>query len=139
MQMKEDFLDAHQRHLDDAERLFQAQRWANADHLYGVAAECGLKVLLEKLKGGSLDKGDRLHIMEDKKPDNAWVRYQSYISGHLLATKLSLPQSNPFSDWLVSQRYAHRSNFDQTKAQGHQVGALAVAALVKKADKEGLL
>ena len=77
--------------------------------------------------------------MEDKKPDNAWVRYQSYISGHLLATKLSLPQSNPFSDWLVSQRYAHRSNFDQTKAQGHQAGALAVAALVKKADKEGLL
>lgn len=137
--MKEDFLDAHQRHLDDAERLFQAQCWANADHLYGVAAECGLKVLLEKLKGGSLGKGDRLHIMEDKKQDNAWVRYQSYISGRLSATKLSLPQSNPFSDWLVSQRYAHRSNFDQKKATAHQVGALAVAALVKKTDKEGLL
>lgn len=44
--MKTDFHDAHERHWDDAERLFEAQRWANADHLYGVAAECGLKWLM---------------------------------------------------------------------------------------------
>ena len=44
--MKADFLDAHQRHWDDAEHLLQAQRWANADHLYGFAAECGLKAVV---------------------------------------------------------------------------------------------
>ncbi len=44
--MPADFLDVHHRHWDDAERLFAAQRWANADHLYGMAAECGLKRLM---------------------------------------------------------------------------------------------
>ena len=37
-----DFGDAHSRHREDAELLFREQRWANADHLYGLSAECGL-------------------------------------------------------------------------------------------------
>ncbi|TXH35000.1 MAG: SAM-dependent methyltransferase [Burkholderiaceae bacterium] len=137
--MQADFLDAHRRHLSDAERLFQVQRWANADHLYGIAAECGLKALMEKIKGGPLEVDDRLHIMEERKPSNAWLKYQSYLAGHLLATKLSLPQSNPFSDWLVSQRYAHQSNFDQARVQLHQVAAKKVGTLIRRASKEGLL
>ena len=44
--MRPDFFDAQQRHWVDAEHLLQAQRWANADHLYGMAAECGLKQLM---------------------------------------------------------------------------------------------
>lgn len=43
--MQSDFLDAHNRHWQDAEQLFEAQRWANADQLFGMAAECGLKSL----------------------------------------------------------------------------------------------
>lgn len=135
--MQEDFLDAHRRHWDDAERLFQAQRWANADHLYGIAAECGLKALIEKLKGGSLDSGDKLHVMEEKKPSNAWLKYQTYISGHAKAAKLSLPTINPFSDWSVSQRYANQSNFDRVRAQAHQEGAAAVVVLISITDFEG--
>jgi len=45
MNWPEDFLDAHERHWEDAELLFGNRRWANADHLYGLAAECGLKAL----------------------------------------------------------------------------------------------
>lgn len=137
--MQEDFLDAHQRHWEDAESLFQAQRWANSDHLYGMSAECGLKTLIEKIKGGSLGGGDRLHIMEDKKPDNAWSKYQSYISGHTLAAKLPLPHANPFSDWLASQRYAKQSNFDQVRVQGHKTGTQTVRDLIAQARIEGLL
>ena len=44
--MNADFLDAHRRHLRDADYLFSASRLANADHLYGMAAECGLKRLM---------------------------------------------------------------------------------------------
>lgn len=44
--MQADYLDAHERHWEDAEHLFQSGRWANADHLYGLAAECGLKKLM---------------------------------------------------------------------------------------------
>jgi hypothetical protein len=41
--MNTDFLDAHERHHDDADHLHANARHANADHLYGVSAECGLK------------------------------------------------------------------------------------------------
>lgn len=44
--MKANFLDAHKRHWNDAERLFAAACYANADQLYGMAAECGLKQLM---------------------------------------------------------------------------------------------
>ena len=138
--MQTDFLNAHERHLDDAERLFQAARLANADHLYGLAAECGLKALSEKLShSAGLDpKHDYVHVMEDKKPTTAWSRYQAHLSGHALGTKLSVPQSNPFTDWSVSQRYAHESSFDLLRVQAHRSGATLVSNLVKTARKEGL-
>jgi len=44
--MTADFLDAHERHWTDAEILFAQGRFANADHLYGLSAECGLKWLM---------------------------------------------------------------------------------------------
>jgi len=138
--MHDDFLDAHGQHLDDAERLFQAGRWANADHLYGMAAECGLKALMEKLSPkGALDlKLDRKHIMEDKGSDTAWSRYQAYLAGHALGTKLSVPASNPFTNWSVSQRYAHASCFVLPRVQAHRSGAVLVVNLLKTARREGL-
>ena len=70
--MQADFLDAHKRHWEDAERLFQAQRWANADHLYGMAAECGLKRLMQAFgmpldvsKDRPLKQEDRCRIPDD--------------------------------------------------------------------------
>ena len=44
-----DFVDAHRRHWEDAELLFDHQRWANADQLYGLSAECGLKAVMQIL------------------------------------------------------------------------------------------
>lgn len=138
--MQADYLNAHERHMGDAELLFQANRLANADHLYGLAAECGLKALIEKLShSGKLDwKQDYVHVMEDKKPANAWLRYQAHLSGHGLGTKLAVPPSNPFSDWSVSQRYAHESQFDLLRVQAHRSGAALVSSLMKTARKEGL-
>ena len=37
-----DYGDAHLRRWEDAELLFNDDRWANADQLYGFSAECGL-------------------------------------------------------------------------------------------------
>ena len=42
-----DFVDAHHRHRADAELLFENDRWANADQLYGFSAECGLKAVMQ--------------------------------------------------------------------------------------------
>lgn len=50
-----DYGDAHLRHWEDAELLFNDDRWANADQLYGFSAECGLKALMRALGGMPVD------------------------------------------------------------------------------------
>lgn len=137
--MQADFLDAHVRHWDDAERLLDTQRWANADHLYGMAAECGLKRLMmafgmapEPATGSPKLRDDRDHA------NGIWARFESYRCGHHRGAGYALPSSNPFQDWKVSQRYAHQSNFNRPRAQSHREGAQRVRELVKKAQTEGL-
>jgi hypothetical protein len=138
--MQADFLDAHERHWSDAERLLHARRWANADHLFGMAAECGLKRLMlafgmpfDATKDWPANKQDRTHA------NGIWARFESYRSGHAQGAGYVLSASNPFSSWDVSDRYAHQSNFDQARAQGHQTGAQTVRSLIAKAQREGLL
>lgn len=135
--MQADFLDSHERHWKDAESLLQVSRWANADHLYGFAAECGLKRLMLALGmpyDASKDRpdrsADRIHA------DEAWTRYESYRSGKV-GMEYLLPPGNPFDDWHVSDRYAHQSNFDQTRAQSHQDGARDVRGLIRQAQRDG--
>jgi hypothetical protein len=142
--MNADFLDAHYRHWEDAETLFVSSRLANADHLYGVAAECGLKSLMivfgmqidPNKEGTPTDARDRVHIMDSKK-DSAWDRYESYRYGKV-AVSYALPV-NPFLDWDVSQRYANRSEFDEVRVKKHENGARLVQELINIAKKEGLL
>ncbi|MCX7896843.1 MAG: SAM-dependent methyltransferase [Rhodocyclaceae bacterium] len=138
--MQADFLDAHARHWEDAERLFQAQRWANADHLYGLSAECGLKRLMlafgmpyDTNKNRPAHRNDRQHA------NGIWLRYETYRCGHHQGAGYALPSRNPFQNWEVSQRYAHQSHFDQARALEHRSGANAVRQLINKAQKEGLI
>ena len=137
--MNTDFLDAHDRHLNDADQLFNTQRWANADHLYGMATECGLKQLMIKF-GMTLDsKGKPTKIEDATHANRLWDRYDAYRSGHQQGIHYALPPSNPFQNWNVAQRYAHQSHFDENHLLPHQIGANAVSALIKKAKEEGLL
>lgn len=136
--MQTDFRDAHERHWEDAELLFEQSRWANADHLYGLAAECGLKRLMIAFgmevddDGVPTSRDDRVHA------NQVWDRYETYRSGHGSATYI-LPNTNPFADWHIGQRYAHRHPFDQSRAQRHRNGADTVRNLIKTAVREGLL
>jgi hypothetical protein len=138
--MQPDFLDAHQRHWDDAETLFDAGRFANADHLYGMAVECGLKRLMMRF-GMAIDSstGSPLDRKDWKHANNIWARFESYRSGKLEGIDYVLPTPNPFDNWEVSDRYACQSNFDQARAQAHQAGAIVICELVKKAQREGLI
>jgi hypothetical protein len=138
--MNADYFDAHERHWDDAERLFTAQRWANADHLYGMAAECGLKRLMLAF-GMDFDAvGDKPATSADRvHADGVWARYESYRSGHPQGARYGLPATNPFNDWQVSQRYAHQAYFTEARAGQHRTGADLVNGLVISALVEGVL
>jgi hypothetical protein len=138
--MQADFHDAHNRHWDDAEFLLVANRLANADHLYGLAAECGLKRLMlafgmpfDAAKDWPADAKDRKHA------DGIWGRFESYRCGHHPGAAYVLPSANPFTHWDVSQRYANQNQFDDARVSQHKSGADTVRKLVKKAQREGLL
>jgi HEPN domain-containing protein len=55
------FAEAARRHLADALLLHGENRFANADHLAGVAAECGLKAILLDHLGGVVVNGMPTH------------------------------------------------------------------------------
>jgi hypothetical protein len=136
-----DFLDAHHRHLRDADSLFNASRLANADHLYGMAAECGLKRLMiafgmkTDTTGDPTDKkNDRIHA------EKVWMRYETYQSGHVQGSRYGLPSSiNPFDDWKAEQRYGHSQCFNNSRVDPHRTAAHSIHFLVKSAEIEGLV
>jgi hypothetical protein len=136
--MPADFLDAMERHWTDAQLLGlqQPPRLANADHLYGLAAECGLKALMAR-EGMNLD-ANLNHKQKYKKHINAtWAHFSDFRQGTLATYALS--SANPFNDWLVDQRYAAGANFDAARVTNHEAGAQQVYDLVERAKNEGLL
>ncbi|MFP5231259.1 MAG: SAM-dependent methyltransferase [Acidobacteriota bacterium] len=134
--MNSDFMDAFERHWEDAELLLADQRYANADHLYGMSAECGLKSLMicfgMPVISGVPKRRDRRHANE------IWTRFEAYRSGHRHGVGYVLPP-NPFGNWDVDQRYAPRSGFNEANTRMHQEGASVVKGLIEKARKEGIL
>lgn len=134
-----DFLDAHHRHWNDAQTLFDLRRFANADHLYGFAAECGLKALMVVF--GMPTNNGNPRLPEDRKhmDQDLWDRFESYRQGHSSGAAYALPNANPFKDWKTSDRYAHRSHFDQNRVELHRQGAEMVRELVKHAQRTGVL
>jgi len=80
--MKADFKNAYDRHQKDAEILFDKKRYANADQLYGLAAECALKAVMVGLDpalanqdGDLVNQGDKKHI------DKLWGHFRFFLSG----------------------------------------------------------
>jgi hypothetical protein len=133
------FLDAMERHWQDAELLYNQvpQRLANADQLYGLTAECGLKALMEK--GGMDIVNNQAHKSKYKKHINAtWSHFSDFRQGRLAL--YALPNTNPFNHWLIDHRYASCSDFDAVRVQQHQAGAQQVINLARRArDIDGIL
>lgn len=113
-------------------------RLANADHLYGFAAECGLKALMTQFgmpvdAAGSPQKGpNRVHV------DKLWARYSEYVSDPSSLT-YQLASTNYFDDWRAEDRYAADGYVTQARLDRHRDGAAHVRALVRQARVEGLL
>ena len=123
-----DFADAHLRHWEDAESLFALDRWANADHLYGLSAECGLKAVMQAL---GMQVAPMEHI------DKLWPTYIDFVEGQHETHYVLC--GTPFADWSISDRYANRSHFTQPSVEPHRVAARQVRDIVKRSNIGGLL
>lgn len=124
-------MDAHCRHWKDAELLFDEGRWANADHLYGISAECGLKAIL--VRHGEAIAGDyREHI------DRLWDEFRTFAAKRPYNKYLSqLPESDPFHDWDVGGRYANSLCFAKASVEPHRRAARGVCDMVERMDLDG--
>ncbi|MEO5374707.1 MAG: SAM-dependent methyltransferase [Alphaproteobacteria bacterium] len=136
--MAVDFHDAHRRHWDDGNRLFEAERWANADHLYGLAAECGLKWLMVKFGMQVESGGDPVEDKDWVHANKVWKRYETYRRGRYGGAEYVLPSVNPFENWNVNQRYDLQGQFDRHRVEPHRQGANVVCNLVRDVEMDGL-
>ncbi len=123
--LTEHFRDAMDRHWQDAELLHRKERLANADHLYGLSAECGLKALLEQ-DGNRIEGRTRCHI------DKLWGECGSLAGGRAESTSDFNPENNPFHDWRIDDRYAHRSEIRSGQLQRHRLGAEQVRTMIER-------
>ena len=127
----DDYADAHFRHWEDAKILFDNDRWPNADQLYGLSAECGLKKVLERKFGVKIKDEYRDHV------NKLWGEYCSVVEATSEARYAV--EGEPFSDWSIGQRYAHSCHVGKEKAQRHREGAEQVVDIMKKAKEDGIL
>ena len=134
--LRVDFLAAYERHRRDAEILFEEERWANADHLYGLAAECGLKYLMKVMGMACDEKGDIVKTQDRKHINKISAVYDAYREGR---TALLWEDSALFANWDISDRYAAAEHFQREYVEPHKQGAENISDLFRKARMEGLM
>ena len=134
--MKIDFYNAYKRHVSDGNLLVQHQRWANADHLYGLAAECALKALLIKSDIPSTEHGDI-----DKKQSNfrkhiniLWDEYYIFMQNKIY----NISEENPFQNWKIDQRYTKSENITEDIVRIYMNAITKINNLIKQAELDGV-
>ena len=139
--MKTDFGDAATRHWEDAELLRGKERWANADHLYGVAAECALKAVRVMLGMETKpDDGSPSESRHKKHINRIWEEFSTFAAGRSEGRYSSrLPARTPFSDWDVAQRYAARCEFSEGRVTPHRDAADVARGILDRARLDGSL
>ena len=136
-----DFHDAHLRHWQDGELLFGHDRWANADQLYGLSAECGLKAVMLGLgmmpvtpHGVPMQREHRQHV------DLLWPEFRRFVRRRIGGRYLDLlPGGNPFSSWSIEDRYAHGRHFHYASVSPLRSAADGVRKMVRRARQDRVI
>ena len=141
-----DFQAAARRHHGDAGFLLADSRWANADHLAGLAAECALKAIMQfmpfratpnargVLVWGHSSKELKQHI------DKLWRELAQNVSGYAAPTFIGLlasPGPKPFANWHVEDRYSDGLAITQQETIEHLNAAGQVLAVLQQAAIDG--
>lgn len=138
-----DFKAASRRHGRDARYLLDGGRWSNADHLAGLAAECGLKAILQGWLGASLNVKDilvwepsgkelRFHV------NKLWPELPLILSGRSGPALVALVvRSAPSATWDVADRYSGDNAITEQHARGHVGKAEEIVKLLDQAELTG--
>ena len=133
-----DFVDAHRRHWKDGELLFDNERWANADQLYGFSAECGLKAAMKDLGMPVNEEGRPVQAEHLEHVQRLWPVFRDFADGRSGRKYVrQLPHKNPFADWSHHNRYASRVHFGRENVTPHRDAARTVRDMVQSAEQDG--
>ena len=126
----EEFAAAHRRHWEDAEFLSGDGRWPNADHLYGMSAECGLKTIIKSFGIPITRKsGYKSHVNEIRPKFRTLVKNRNEMQ-YVMADE-------PFSDWSIGDRYTDGGHIDRTTAIRHREAAKLVLTKLEGTAADG--
>ena len=126
----EEFAAAHRRHWEDAEFLFGDSRWPNADQLYGLSAECGLKTIIESLDVPIRPGSDYWsHVNE------LWPKFHTLVKDR--NEMQYVMADDPFSNWLIGDRYTDGSHIDRKTAIRHREAAALIRTKVEGTAADG--
>jgi hypothetical protein len=131
----DDYENASERHLHDAELLFvqTPQRLANASHLFGLSAECSLKAIARKFEPWARFSGNKGHIpglFSELQNISPRIGSNPDLVRNITAIK------SQFANWNVGQRYASQITFVQGTVADEQTGANEAHLLMTNCLKE---
>lgn len=142
---KINFHDAAFRHYADAELLQANRRNANAGHLYGFVAECGLKSLLVASGLPTEPDGD---ILKSRGADFRWHvdklvnqinMVHSFLEGRTMSGYLAhLPDIENFCDWNTAHRY-YEETCIPASLEKWQVAAAQIMKVLDVARTDGTI
>jgi hypothetical protein len=141
-----DFRGAARRHHHDADFLLADSRWANADHLAGLAAECALKAIVQFMPFNATPNARGILLWGQSSReltqhiDRLWHEIAQNISGYTAPTFSGLLASSgpgPFANWHVSDRYGDGLAITQHEATAHLNAARQVLAILQQAEIDG--
>lgn len=141
-----DFPAAARRHHDDANFLLADNRWANADHLAGLAAECALKAIMQFTPFGATPSARGIPVWGPSSTElklhinRLWSELAQSVSGYSAPTFIGLltsPGPEPFANWQVEDRYGDGLTVTQLEATDHLNATRQVLAVLQRAMIDG--
>ncbi|HEY9390048.1 MAG TPA: hypothetical protein VIR27_09820 [Mycobacteriales bacterium] len=142
----QDFDTAARRHYEDASLLHDRQRFPNADHLAGFAAECALKSILigfldakpTPTKPVSHQNGKLIHHGHLPK---LWTEVVTALDGRDAGTAFVdlLRAGNPYDSWSVDDRYDDGAAITHDKVTRRIATARQILGCLENAKLSGVL
>ena len=123
--MTEDFLNAAQRHFDDAELLRRETRFDGAGHHYGVAGECAVKSVCVEETGDWPQK--HFDVLPNK---DLRIYALANLSGRK-GQRIRAVLSSLFVDWSIHDRYAATGHTSVIQVERWRADAQCVLDLMQ--------
>jgi hypothetical protein len=142
-----DFQGASKRHYRDAELLMTNKCIPNAGHLFGFAAECGIKALLvayglktDPHTGDIKEKREKKKPLKYKTHVNSLINNVQTFTGSRQYSKYlgMMPNLMAFGDWYTEHRYWNESSIPPSYS-GWRDGAREVIQMLDQAKIDGVL